>query len=358
VLVDLARCASTVDLRLSVISLVDDPNPIHARALRHLGVNVRSLSLRTRWDARAFKRAARHIDDLAPDVLHTHMKHADLVGAAVARRRGLPLVSTLHVIEDAPSTIGRIKRRLAAQARSHAASRVIAVSEAQRRWYVGAYPAAADRVVTIPNGVFPPPPPDDHTRAALRASLDVPAGAVLALSISVMRPEKGLDDLLAAAAALPGDSPVVIVLVGDGDARERLEAIAGADPRISGRVRFAGWRSDVPTLMQAADLVVHPSHTDALPTALILALASGVPVVATRVGGVPEIVSRDVGVLVPPKDPAQLAASLAALAAAPEVRRQMSAASRRRFAEEFDASSWARRLVALYQHVLDERGST
>jgi glycosyltransferase involved in cell wall biosynthesis len=354
VLVDLARCGRQAGLRLSVVSMVDDSNPVQAHALRDLGVDVRSLSLRTRWDPRAFRRAAVHLDTLRPDVVHTHMKHADLVGAAIARRRDIPMVSTLHVIEDAPTAVGRVKRRLAAQSRTQVAARVIAVSDAQRRWYVESYPGAADSVVTIPNGASIPPPPDGATRAALRASLGVPASAVLALSVSVMRPEKGLADLLAAAAVLPDDSPLSIALVGDGEERTRLEAIA-ADPRISSRVRFAGWRSDAAALMHVADLVVHPSHADALPTALVLALGAGVPIVATHTGGIPEIVSADVGVLVPPRNPAQLAAALSELASATDVRQRMGAAARRRFAERFDARSWSRRLASLYHEVLDER---
>jgi glycosyltransferase involved in cell wall biosynthesis len=357
VLVNLARSCSHAGLQLSVVSLVDDANPIQANALRRLGVDVRSLSLPSRWDARAFSRAFRHIDDLGPQILHTHMKHADLVGAAVAWRRGLPLVSTMHMIEDAPTGVGRIKGRLATQVRSRMAARVIAVSEAQRRWYTEAHPEAADRVVTIPNGISPPPPPPDpDDRKALRASLGVPDDAVLALSMSVMRPKKGLDDLLAAAAALPDDSPIVIVLAGDGEERPRLEALAGSDRRIARRVRFAGWRDDAPDLMHAADLLVHPSHADALPTALILALAAGVPIVATRVGGIPEIVTEDVGVLVPPRDPARLAESISDLAGATRVRAAMSAAARRRFAERYDAESWAHRLVSIYRQVLSEGG--
>jgi glycosyltransferase involved in cell wall biosynthesis len=237
------------------------------------------------------------------------------------------------------------------------AARVIAVSEAQRRWYTEAYSVAVDRVVTIPNGIQPPPPPPDpEDRRALRASLGAPEDAVLALSMSVMRPEKGLDDLLAAAAALPDDSPIMIVLAGDGEERPRLEALAVSDRRIARRVRFAGWRDDAAELIHATDLLVHPSHADALPTALILALGAGVPIVATRVGGIPEIVTDDVGVLVPARDPVRLAASINDLAGATVRRQNMSSAARRRFAERYDAAVWARRLVSLYRQVLDERG--
>ncbi|MGH8836101.1 MAG: glycosyltransferase [Actinomycetes bacterium] len=355
VLVELGRCASNADLRLSVVSLVDNPDPFHAHLLGELGVDVRTLSVRSRWDVRAIPRAMRVVDELAPDILHTHMKHADVVGAVVAHSRRLPLVSTLHMIEDEPTPVRRLKRAVAAHARSQVADRVIAVSQAQREWYLQACPSAADRVVTISNGVTPPAAPDEDARAELRASLGVTDDSVLAMSVAIMRPGKGHDDLLAATASLPDESPVIVALVGDGVERPRLEKRARANPRIRRRVRFAGWRTDVAELMHAADFVVHPSHADALPTTIIQALAAGTPVVATRAGGIPELVTNDLGALVAPSDPEQLAAVMSALAQAPRVRERMGAAAKRRFAERFDGASWARDLVALYQEVLDER---
>jgi glycosyltransferase involved in cell wall biosynthesis len=283
------------------------------------------------------------------------MKHADVVGAVVAHSRRLPLVSTLHMIEDEPTPMRRLKRAVAAHARSQVADRIIAVSQAQREWYLQACPSAADRVVTISNGVTPPAAPDENARAELRASLGVTDDSVLAMSVAIMRPGKGHDDLLAATASLPDESPVIVALVGDGVERPRLEKRARANPRIRRRVRFAGWRTDVAELMHAADFVVHPSHADALPTTIIQALAAGTPVVATRAGGIPELVTNDLGALVAPSDPEQLSAVMSALAQAPRVRERMGAAAQRRFAERFDGASWARDLVALYQEVLDER---
>jgi glycosyltransferase involved in cell wall biosynthesis len=119
---------------------------------------------------------------------------------------------------------------------------------------------------------------------------------------------------------------------------------------------FAGFRDDVAGLLAAADLVVHPSHADALPTALIHALAAGVPAVATRVGGIPEIVGDGAGVLVPPAEPAALAAAVRALTGDPGRRQEMGEAARERFADQFEGTAWARRLAALYAEVLGESG--
>jgi glycosyltransferase involved in cell wall biosynthesis len=353
-LVELGRAAGEAGLRLSVVSLVDVAGPSHTEALRSLGVDVWSLGGATRWDPRAVPRLAGLVRNLRPDVLHTHMKHADLVGAVAAVRYRVPLVSTLHVIEDAPDLTGRVKRRLAAQARTRVAARTIAVSEAQRRWYVETFRADPRRVVTVPNGVAAAPEPDPAARARLREVLDVPPGAVMVLMVAVMRLAKGHEDLLWALALLPQACPVVAVLAGDGPERRRLEKIAAGDPRIGRRLRFVGHRDDVPALLHAADLVVQPSHSDALPTALIHALAAGVPVVAAAVGGIPEIVGDGAGALVPPRDPARLASALTALASDHRRRAEMAHAARRRFAARFDARIWAARLADLYAEVLQE----
>lgn len=355
VLVDLARASGEV--QMSVLALVDVDEPVHAAALRDAGVTVRSLGLRSRWSPRALSRAARAAGDLRPDVLHAHMKHADLVGAFVARRRRVPLVSTLHVIEDRPGFLDAGKRWLAGRARQAVAARTIAVSEAQRQWYLSAFHADPARVVTVHNGVEAASRIDDVHRTDLRTTLGARTGDLLAVNVSIMRPGKGHEDLLAAALLLPDDCPVRIALVGDGPERSRLEAQVAADARLADRVRFVGYRTDVPAVLQAADLVVHPSHAEALPTVLIHALAEGTPIVATNVGGVAEVVGDDSGVLVPPRAPHGLAAVVADLARAPARRARLATSGRARFRAEFDARLWARRLESLYATVREEAGS-
>jgi len=352
VLVDLARVRGGAGLGMSVVGLVDPEDPTHARQLEEMGVPVHSLGLSSRWDPRAFVRAERLVRRLRPDLLHTHLKHADLVGGVVARRLGLPQVSTLHLIEDSVSPLGSGKRWLAGQARRRLGNRTIAVSEAQRRWYLDRFGGDPSHVVTLYNGVVPAEPPAPAERERLRASLGAPPGAVVAATVAIMRPGKGHDDLLEALALLPEDSPLVVLLVGDGPLRQRLEARAAADARVGSRVRFTGYRTDVPRLLQAVDLVVHPTHADALPTALIHALGAGVPVLATAVGGVPEVVGDRAGVLLPPGDPARLAAGLQELAGDARGRAAMGAAGRRRFDELFHARRWADRLCAVYAAVL------
>lgn len=355
VLVELAAVASSAGLAMSVLSLMPADSEHRTRELRRLGVPVRSLGLPGRWDPRALGGAVPVLRAARPDVVHTHLKHADLVGGLAAARLGVPQVSTLHLVEDAVRGVASRKRWLAAIARQRLAARTIAVSDAVRDWYVDDFGADPARVVTIRNGVVAPPMLSAARRALLRSELGAAPTTVLAVMVGIMRPGKGHADLVAAAAMVPADLDLRVVLVGDGELRGEVETLLTRTAAPAGRFHLAGFRDDVPAVVAAADLVVQPSRFDALPTALISAAAAGRPVVATTAGGIPEIVSPATGLLVQPGDVHGLASALTALAGDEHRRAEMGAAAKERFAAEFDARRWAARLRALYDDVLAER---
>ena len=350
VLVDLARVAPEAGIEMRVLSLMPLGSQRYPQVLRDLGVQVGSLDLPCRWDLRGLRRAVRLLRADPPDLLHSHLKHADLVAAYAAPRLGVPMVSTLHLVEDEVDSVGRFKRNLGAWARRRGAARTVAVSEALRRWYLGAFHVDPATVVTLPNGVPAAEAVSPERRAALRAEFGVPGEVLLAATVAIFRAGKGHDDLLDAAFLLR-DAPVRFVLAGSGPEEARLRCRV-RDEGLESRVTFAGFREDVAELLASSDLVVHPSHADALPTALIHALAAGLPAVAAQVGGIPEIVGEEAGLLVPPGDPSALAGAIRALAGDPEQRRQMGEAARARFAERFEGAAWARRLRELYDEVL------
>ncbi len=354
VLVDLAGVAPRVGLDLLVIALSPSPRPVHAEELRARGVPVVELDL-PRWDPRAVPRTIAAVRAFGAEVVHTHLKHADLVGAAAGWVLGLPVVSTLHVVEDAPAgVVARYKRALGLVVRRRFAARTIAVSTFQREWY-RQLAGSDDDLVVLPNGVADPGATDPAARTRLRSELGVTNGRPLIVSAALMRPEKGHHLLLDAVSLLSSGAPVV-ALAGDGPLRADLEARVAADPVLPHRVRFLGYRDDVPALLGAADLVLHTSHADALPTTLMQALAVGVPVVATDVGGIPDIIDSATGVLVPP-EPAAVAAAVARLLQDGDLRRQLGTAGRSRFLEHFEANRWAVRLRAVYASVQRPAGS-
>jgi glycosyltransferase involved in cell wall biosynthesis len=355
VLVELADAAEAAALDLTVIALSPTERPVHAESLRARGVPVVELNL-ARWDPRAFSRAISALRTIGPAVVHTHLKHADLVGAVAGRVLGLPVVSTLHVVEDVPAgLVAKYKRTAGLVVRRRTAARTIALSARQRDWYQSLV-GNADGLVVLPNGVADPAPVDAAARARLRAQLGAVDGRPLVVSASLMRPEKGHDLLLDAVSLLPGDVRPVVALAGDGELRPALEARVAANPVLRDRIRFLGYRDDVPALLGAADLVMHTSLADALPTAVMQALAVGSPVVATDVGGIPDIVGDDAGVLTPP-EAQPIATALRMLLNDDALRKRMSVAGRERFLARFESGRWAVNLRELYDAVLDDRRS-
>lgn len=353
VLVELAQAAHGARLELVVIGLSPVSDPVHARTLRRLGVPVAELGL-ARWDLRAVRHTAELLRRHHVQLVHTHLKHADLVGVAAGGWLGLPVVSTLHVIEDAPAgLVARYKRSAGLLARSRFAARSIAVSTSQREWY-RQLSGSDEGLVVLPNGVADPGLLPVGARDSIRAELGVGADGLLVVSASLMRPEKGHELLLDAVALLSPQLKLTVALAGDGPLRERLQARVAGDPVLAERVRFLGYRTDVPALLGAADLVLHTSLADALPTTLIHALAVGVPAVATGVGGIPDIVTPQTGLLVPTR-PEPIAAAVERLAGDAAARQQLGSAARERFLAHFEAAGWVTRLRAVYDSVLADR---
>lgn len=354
-LVDLATAAPEVGMELVVVALASTSDTTQVSALRRLGVPVDELGLAP-WDPRAVPRLSRVLRDRQVTLLHTHLPPADVVGAAAALRCRLPVVSTLHRVENQPADrVDRLKRTARILARQRFMSRTIAISQVQREWYRRLSGSDANLVV-VPNGVTDPGPIDAAARERRRRALDVDPDIAIALSIAPMRRSQGHELLLDAVELLPDGAPLVVALAGDGPLRPWLEARVAASDELDARVRFVHRHDDPAGLLGAADMVLHTASYGAAPTALLRAMAAGRPVVATRVGGVPEIVVSGTGLLTALSAGA-IADALVALAADPERRERMGVAAQARFQAEFEAVSWARRLGAVYDSVLYRHGS-
>lgn len=349
-LVDMAGAASDAGVELMVIALSSTSDTGQVSELRRLGVPVAELGLAP-WDPRAVGRVTRALRQRSAQIVHTHLPQADVVGAAAGLRLRVPVVSTLHRIENEPADrVDRLRRSARIVARQRFMARTIAISKVQREWYRGLGGPAGD-IVVVPDGVSDPGAAEPEARTRVRASLEVGDSDTLAVSASPMRRDAGHELLLDAVEAASAAAPLVVALAGDGPLRPWLESRVAATDALRDRVRFVHRHHDPRDLLAAADLAVHTGASGALPTTLLRALAAGVPVVATRVGGIPEIVTADSGVLVPLRA-RPIADALVALATAPERRDRLGTAARRRYLAEFEAVGWARRLRVVYDEVL------
>lgn len=329
-------------------------NPFEAE-LRELGVPVTGLGARNLRDLPAFWRLLRFVREGRFDLIHAHLAYASLWGLPAGRLTGRPVVLTLHVRppDDPLRSREGLRRRLLVAAANRWAHRALAVSGSVRDAWA-AVGLARDRISVVHNGVeVEGTGAGPEAAESIRRELRLPGDAPLVVTVSVLRRGKGLDVLLESVPAVLAEHPGArFAVVGDGPDRRRLEERAAA-ARLGEAVVWAGFRRDVPAFLAAADLLVLPSRDDAFPTVLLEALAAGVPVVASRAGGVPEIVEDGrTGLLVPPGEAGALARAVSALLADPAARRALGRAGRRRAEERFSIGTWLARLEAVYGEVL------
>ncbi|MDQ7990980.1 MAG: glycosyltransferase [Candidatus Dactylopiibacterium sp.] len=278
------------------------------------------------------------------DLLHAHLPNASQLAALAAALTGRPLLTTIHARTLSTQDL-EIHRALG----SH-----LAVVCRQTYFQALALGVSAGQVSWIPNGVdtrrFTPRPAGPRAPLAdgLRARLGVPAGAPLAGFIGRLHWEKGPDVFVHAALLACQRCPDAhFVLIGEGPMQASLEAQVRDFSR-GGRIHFAGLQDDMPAACRALDLAVSSSHSEAMPFAVLEAMASGLPVIATQVGGLPELVEQGhTGYLVAPGDARAIADLLALLLTDPATCARMGQRARQRCVEAFELRDCAERTSRL-----------
>ena len=347
-LVDLARHADRERFRYRCVYLMPSKDHL-VPALREQEVEVSCLGMRSDADPRWVLRLRGVVARSRPAVVHAHLPYA-AIGSRLAVRsvwKRSRMISTEH------NTAGRYRAatRLADRATLPLDDRTIAVS----RSVAGSFPSRR-RIDVIPNGVDV-----ERLRSsaldpnAARRALGLPLDAPVVGTIGGITAKKGHGALLEAARSVVAKDPdATFVWIGlpiEGAALERRIA----ETSLVERVRLAGYRENAAELLRAFDVFCLPSLHEGLPLSVLEALAVGVPVVATSVGGVPEALAGGGGVLVPPGDPDSLAAALLELLGDPGRRARLSAEGSTA-AKAFDVRETARRTEALYLETLGARG--
>jgi glycosyltransferase involved in cell wall biosynthesis len=288
-----------------------------------------------------------------PDVVHTNSSVV-WQGAFVARELGIPHLWHVHEILDAPSSLQPVLALpLLCRLVDQLSASVVAVSRSVRD-SLSRY-MAGERIALVYNGIETPQPRVEPAR--VRQALRIPSDAVVALTVAPLLRNKGLDDLIEAAADVcRSTSNIHFVLAGPGTERLREEfGTRRAVPALQGRVHALGLRTDVPDLMAAADMLVVPSIRESFSLVTAEALAVGRPVITTDCGGPTELVrDGETGSVVPVHDPSALAARIMDFGASPQRLRAMGDRARETFPREFTADANAKALLELYRRVLAE----
>jgi len=301
-------------------------------------------------DLIAFRRLYGLLRMLRPALLHIHGFKAALPGLPAAR---LARVTVLITVHNYPAHRASLYMPAAGKLLGAQKAHYIAVSGALAG-ELAALGIPRDQITVIYNGIDPAP---FEAAAAGRFSRRRHAGEIVVGTAARFAVQKGLSYFLEAAAALAPLFPQMrFLLIGDGPERPALEKLAS---RLSlpGRLTLCGHRNDLPRLLAGIDIFVLPSLTEGFSLTLLEAAAAGCAVVATRVGGVPEVITDGVhGLLVPPADAVALARAVAALARNPELARRLARACRERVITEFTLERMLSRTAALYGRLAGECG--
>jgi glycosyltransferase involved in cell wall biosynthesis len=291
---------------------------VHPRVVRELGREVSPFN-----DLRAMFAMYRLIRRGRPHIVHTHMAKAGTAGRLAAKLARVPIVVHTFHGHTFHSYFGPLKTKLFIQIeRSLGAmtDRVIAVGEVQRQEIAHYGVAPLEKIVTIPLGLeIEPMLNAENERGRLRNELGLNGHGKLVGIVARLVPIKAHEVFLEAAARVRDAEPdTSFLIVGDGERRAELEAMV-RDLNLERSTRFLGWRGDMREVYADLDVVTLSSNNEGSPVALIEALAAARPVVATNVGGVPNVVADGkTGLLVPPRDPAALADGIVKLLRDPE----------------------------------------
>jgi glycosyltransferase involved in cell wall biosynthesis len=183
----------------------------------------------------------------------------------------------------------------------------------------------------------------------------MPESAPLAGIIARLTEQKAHAHLFEAMAKTAGLESLHLLVVGDGHLRAQLETLS-ATIGLAGRIHFLGARRDLGNILGAIDMFVMPSLWEGLPLSMVLAMGGGLPVIATRVAGIPEVVQDgETGLLVPPADPQQLGGALTKLVHDPALRARLGAAARARVLPRFGVDGYLASVTALYDRLLQEK---
>jgi glycosyltransferase involved in cell wall biosynthesis len=292
----------------------------------------------------------------SPQIVHTHLFKSDFHGRLAARMAGVPVVvSTLHSVDR------WAQERLLGKSygwTARFADRVIAVSEDVRRFHAAYTGIPEEKLVTIENGV-------DIGRFAglesggrtIRKEFGFDNAALVFGVVGRLTPPKDHSTFLKAAALILEKAPQArFLIVGEGSLRKDLE-LQAQKIGLGNALIFTGLRKDIPAVLAALDVLVFSSLWEGLPVALLEGMAAARPVVATAVGGIPEVVVPDKSAfLVPPGDVVALSQACLRLAADPAIRRSMGQAGLERVAARYSIGAMIDCTAALYAKLLQERG--
>ena len=345
---ELAHAQPAVSIRIVTFTRHEVSNAF-IEACERAGVALDVISERYRFDLGVITQLRNIVRRSAPDILQSHVAKSHFLIRLLGLNRDLPWIAFNHghTAEDLKVKLYNRVDRWSLRGADRVVTVCGAFADRLRRWGV-----SERRIAVLHNAVEPFRAATPESVDRLRETLGIPAEALVLLSVGRFSPEKAHANLLRAVAALrrrAGVPAFRLVMVGDGPERERLKALC-RELELTDLVVFAGTTTDVPVYYSLGDVFVLPSRSEGSPNALLEAMASGTAVVATAVGGVPEVVgSGDNGLLVPANDVNALAGGIAELLSNQELRRRIGRSGRDWVALHHSRQAYVKSVLDLYR---------
>lgn len=336
-LVEFAKHHNSQRFELRFVSLAELGPP--ADELRRMGYQVETVDLPKRGKLAALRTLRNRLQKDRVDIVHTHNTYAHFYGTVAASWAGVKsIINSQHGRGCGPKSKDRLLFRLA----NLKAARVVGVSEDAAALCRGEDPWAASKTKVIWNGI-------DTSRFVYRG----PSTSPTAISVARLSPEKDFPTLLHGVAIVVRSVPdFKLLMIGNGAERAKLEELTKT-LGIEANVEFLGERSDVPELLARAGFFVSSSKSEGISLTILEAMAVGLPVVTTRVGGNPEIVVEgQTGHLVPDQNPEALAAAMLQMLDHRDMWPVMGELGRRRVEQQFEIRTMIRQYEELYSEVL------
>ena len=321
------------------------------RMIEQPGIEIRYLDKPLGFDYRTYSRLHRVLKDFQPDIVHTHLQVLRYVLPSMLLLKRPSLLHTVHNLAERDT---EVRARWIHRYAFHHGVVPVAVAEVVARSVERLYDI--QRCPTIPNGI-----PTDYyrypqtPRSEWRAREEFCDDDVLFVCVARFAPQKNHSLLLRAFAEGPASVPNAhLMLVGDGVLQKQLESQA-KDLGLARQIHFLGIRADIPDALGAADIFVLSSNYEGNPLSVMEAMSSGLPIVCTAAGGVPDLLeNRKEGLIVQPGDVRGLSSSMKYLLGNREARLSLGKAAERRAREQFDVSTMVEAYEGLYEELVDD----
>ena len=345
--------AAARNVLTTVITLQDDLTSSIAQNLETAGAQVLACPARGKHlllDLGRFMTLIKVLKTHQGDIIHTHLTYSNILGTFAARIAGIPVINTLHGLIPAHSA-RNFKIGLEFKVLDHLSKRVIAVGGKVAECHASYVPR--QRISNVPNAIHAMAPIPLEQREAVRHEIMGNEHERLILSLGRLTEEKGYIDLLQAFRKIRAERPECALAI-IGDDRGPYASVIKAELkrlRLEGHAFLLPPREDVHALLGAADLYVCSSHSEGLPLSLLEAMSAGLPVIATAVGSIPEVITQNNGTLIPTQNVDALADAMLTMLSTPNIGQAKALEAQKTIAQSFDVGVWFKHLLAIYGEV-------